>query len=529
MNGKEGNADQVKYAVNEEDNWHASKLDGSMGVDDSTSDNEKEVRDFVAPTPLTHSSLKIESFEKNKVFYVDKSVMESELPELVVCYRDSAYHIVKDICIDEGVPSQDRFLFDPGVSEENLCTILPPEDINSEIAKERVNLDAFIPDDMKPSAKKEKSTLYLPIPDVLISTEEKGSKNEFSLECDFKKLIPVGETEVDSKEEIANVASKEIFSFGQLLLTPEAGTELSQPESTHNSIGETELQSVQRPCENTIMAMASGCEESENGNEQVLVVNPVVYAAEESDFGHQEAVLGTLALDSTAKASDHGHDETVVASNALNFTTEGLENGSSGDKMTSHNGVSVSQSTRKIEDESSCNNRVETKIITFNSLSSPPTASGGDDSQNCGSGRTETCSFLPEETSTEPLSSQLQYSLGETSFSAAVPLSAMASRVDEVQFSLPAATLPRKLRVILDEKAAPVNDHKSQGSTSSDILQRGDISGKPYQKEENVLRGSRGTRQEWAEGTDTSQYFTMDYSHVRRRRPIHNKALPVGP
>ncbi|XP_057995719.1 protein GOLVEN 6 [Hevea brasiliensis] len=105
----------------------------------------------------------------------------------------------------------------------------------------------------------------------------------------------------------------------------------------------------------------------------------------------------------------------------------------------------------------------------------------------------------------------------------------MASRVDEVQFSLPAATLPRKLRVILNEKAAPVNDHKSQGSTSSDILQRGDISGKPYQKEENVLRGSRGTRQEWAEGTDTSQYFTMDYSHVRRRRPIHNKALPVGP
>ena len=42
---------------------------------------------------------------------------------------------------------------------------------------------------------------------------------------------------------------------------------------------------------------------------------------------------------------------------------------------------------------------------------------------------------------------------------------------------------------------------------------------------------SRGTRQEWVEGSDVnvSQFFTMDYSHVRRRRPIHNKSLPVAP
>ncbi|KAJ9163469.1 hypothetical protein P3X46_023134 [Hevea brasiliensis] len=109
---------------------------------------------------------------------------------------------------------------------------------------------------------------------------------------------------------------------------------------------------------------------------------------------------------------------------------------------------------------------------------------------------------------------------------------AMASRVDKVELSLPAAALPRKLRIILllDEKAAPVNDHGGQGSASSNKMERGDISGKSRHKEENVMKRSRGTRQEWVEGTDdTSQYFTMDYSHVRRRSPIHNKALPVGP
>ncbi|OAY47436.1 uncharacterized protein LOC110616486 [Manihot esculenta] len=108
---------------------------------------------------------------------------------------------------------------------------------------------------------------------------------------------------------------------------------------------------------------------------------------------------------------------------------------------------------------------------------------------------------------------------------------AMASKVDEVQFSLPAATLPRKLGVLLllDENAAPVNGRGCQGSTSRNNLKRGDISGKAYKEEAKVRKGRRGTRQEWVEGTDSLQYFTMDYSHVRRRRPIHNKALPVGP
>ncbi|AES97276.1 hypothetical protein MtrunA17_Chr5g0420511 [Medicago truncatula] len=46
---------------------------------------------------------------------------------------------------------------------------------------------------------------------------------------------------------------------------------------------------------------------------------------------------------------------------------------------------------------------------------------------------------------------------------------------------------------------------------------------------QNMEVGSKGTRQEWMESDDPSQYFTMDYNRVKRRRPIHNKQLPVGP
>ncbi|XP_021292814.1 probable root meristem growth factor 8 [Herrania umbratica] len=93
-----------------------------------------------------------------------------------------------------------------------------------------------------------------------------------------------------------------------------------------------------------------------------------------------------------------------------------------------------------------------------------------------------------------------------------------------VQLSLP--TLPRKLR--FTEELVAFKGNGAQHSISN-TKQKEDISGKAYQKEEARVHGSRGTRQEWVEGPDVSQYFTMDYSNVRRRRPIHNKSLPVGP
>ncbi|GMI87568.1 root meristem growth factor 8, GOLVEN 6 [Hibiscus trionum] len=81
-------------------------------------------------------------------------------------------------------------------------------------------------------------------------------------------------------------------------------------------------------------------------------------------------------------------------------------------------------------------------------------------------------------------------------------------------------SLPRKIRFT----EVKVNEaHHSVSNTK----QKEHVSGK---KQAALVHGGRGTRQEWVEsGADISRYFTMDYSHVRRRRPIHNKSLPVGP
>ncbi|KAJ4838504.1 hypothetical protein Tsubulata_030464 [Turnera subulata] len=97
---------------------------------------------------------------------------------------------------------------------------------------------------------------------------------------------------------------------------------------------------------------------------------------------------------------------------------------------------------------------------------------------------------------------------------------------DGIHFPLPIQ--PRKLRLF--ENVAVKAHAADQGFTSFN-KQKQDVSGKADHKQQNVMHGGKaaGTWHEWVEGTDTSQFFTMDYSHVRRRRPIHNKSLPVGP
>lgn len=82
------------------------------GIDDSTKWNRKN--DIDSDSQYRICSSKTDSFERDTFFYTDKRVMESELPELVVCYKD----VVKDICIDEGVPSQDKVLVESDFTKE---------------------------------------------------------------------------------------------------------------------------------------------------------------------------------------------------------------------------------------------------------------------------------------------------------------------------------------------------------------------------------------------------------------------------
>ncbi|WMV28032.1 hypothetical protein MTR67_021417 [Solanum verrucosum] len=71
--------------------------------------DDKENETIDSDSPFTSHS---ELFENNKHFYSDKGVTDHELPELTVCYRENNFNMVKDICMDEGVPAVDEVLIE---------------------------------------------------------------------------------------------------------------------------------------------------------------------------------------------------------------------------------------------------------------------------------------------------------------------------------------------------------------------------------------------------------------------------------
>ncbi|CAA2977492.1 Hypothetical predicted protein [Olea europaea subsp. europaea] len=95
-------------------------------------------------------------------------------------------------------------------------------------------------------------------------------------------------------------------------------------------------------------------------------------------------------------------------------------------------------------------------------------------------------------------------------------------QVNHAQFTIP--SLPRKFNLKEEVKSAADKDFvpraKPMDSSSGNRL---------HPKEQNLIHAARGTWREWVEGANKSEYYTMDYSWVRRRRPIHNKQVPVAP
>ncbi|PSS13497.1 SNF2 domain-containing protein [Actinidia chinensis var. chinensis] len=82
--------------------------------------SENEARDENKPresvAPCTSPSREKESCEKNADLYTVKNAMQCELSEFVVCFAENAHHVVKGICVDEGVPFEDKILIK---SEDN--------------------------------------------------------------------------------------------------------------------------------------------------------------------------------------------------------------------------------------------------------------------------------------------------------------------------------------------------------------------------------------------------------------------------
>ncbi|OVA16902.1 hypothetical protein BVC80_9049g32 [Macleaya cordata] len=125
-------------------------LDDLVGFEDSIQGTENKTGDstnpFIVP-PCDDLS------QKETELYTDKSVTECELPELIVCFKEGAYNVIKDICIDEGLPSFNKILIEKGeVPDKELFACLNSDmDVNNEITKGMVCTTAPVSDGIDPS------------------------------------------------------------------------------------------------------------------------------------------------------------------------------------------------------------------------------------------------------------------------------------------------------------------------------------------------------------------------------------------
>ncbi|XP_009772774.1 uncharacterized protein LOC107804158 [Nicotiana tabacum] len=90
--------------------WSIPEFEGSMIVDV----DDKENGAIVSNAPFTSVS---ELFGIDTLLFTDKGVVECKLPESTICYKESNYNIMKDICIDEGCIDEGVPLVDKIVTE----------------------------------------------------------------------------------------------------------------------------------------------------------------------------------------------------------------------------------------------------------------------------------------------------------------------------------------------------------------------------------------------------------------------------
>lgn len=170
--GNDQDVDQLLQNNIAADGWVASKHD-CLGLDDFN--HYDEVKASVSP--LTNSS-KVDLFEEDSELYMEKSIVECQLPELIVCYKENICNIVKDICIDEGVPSRDKLLCGNSLDEKAACAIAPPEtDWNDELSRELEKRELFSSNDFEHA--------------------ESFSNKDSPKQCDSKDLGRIPEAEYD--------------------------------------------------------------------------------------------------------------------------------------------------------------------------------------------------------------------------------------------------------------------------------------------------------------------------------------------
>ncbi|KAJ8564695.1 hypothetical protein K7X08_001155 [Anisodus acutangulus] len=178
--------------------WSIPEFEGSM-IADFIDDKEKGA---IVPNTDTH-------------LYTDKGVVECKLPESAICYKESNYNIMKDICMDEGVPLMDKIV------TENRKDDQPDSSRNR---REGVDSELVSAGESKASSVENTFTIAA---DHHTTKEDEDTKslvskglNPFSEDGDTKSLVSKGldhfsEDNMSKDEDTKSLVSKGLNPFSE--------------------------------------------------------------------------------------------------------------------------------------------------------------------------------------------------------------------------------------------------------------------------------------------------------------------------
>lgn len=145
FDAKEKTFDPSQNEVENHDGfWQILEFDSFGAVNTNTAEsNTMEVKDYESVNCHENSG----QIKENMHLLPGKSNGELEVPELVICYKESSYVNIKDICVDENMPSYKMISSETDLGKGHLHNLLPLEkDRSNHLTAETTEVGAPTPD-----------------------------------------------------------------------------------------------------------------------------------------------------------------------------------------------------------------------------------------------------------------------------------------------------------------------------------------------------------------------------------------------
>ncbi|RZC28775.1 hypothetical protein D0Y65_000660, partial [Glycine soja] len=382
---------------------------------------EAKVKDIVEP--VSHSSKDMESFMKfpndvesvkrsltspisnpaegrdlprNSVDgYMDKTVTECE-PHLEVCYKESNYHVVKDICVDEGVLNKDKVMFVNTVDEKAHNFFHSESYENKEKQKDNTSIKAL---SLTPTEEKAHNFF-------LSESYENKEKQKDNISINVLSLTPTEEKAHNFFPSESKEKQKDNTSINVLSLTPTE--ESDEVHANHDQ-------------PKGLMHKDGDATEKISGN-----VNK-----EMKPLPEDKVLLQDLLTEDSVSSDDKG--EQISNEPELHSQSEGSKN-------TVEEAILESPSLALADDESNNDNMLSEKESSTHQLDpSRPSDCGKEECHQAGVCKCDeiqqTMKPVEGKSDDQAVTGHIHHSLGEASFSSIGPMSGRISYSGPVPYS----------------------------------------------------------------------------------------------